>query len=906
MKKLLLVFAAATMVFFCSCRHEDFDLLKHPIHVQGGASLHLGAPIGNGEMTVDDLFSMINDPTIDSLLDTNQSVITLHFETAVNDTVTGSGLNINTKKIIGKLRGGELPWGRNRANQRWTPRRTANDRTWSPRRSGRVNMAKSGGFAPKTGTPDNIFSIADTISYSFDLDMLTNSSFFNDADFELNTVSLDLNINLNAICPEAARHYLDDYITFTVDSVMIFYTTEEGVQQFNHHPFDGNTSFVYGHDSPTGIGITQQTLVIPFPNVNIAEIVNAKPSSMTARFRYKIDVARSLVLDEVANVDTTGIFLTGIDLNTVSLNDLSNIDSATIMNDVQNNLANTDTLWLINYLIPNANIDTSDPQTILNYLGLADTGAVLALLSIDTNEPMTILAAAGIDTNRDALAAAANVDLNDTNALINAATNGAVTSMTDTLGIIFAATNGAGVIINPLTNDTVIDTSYFISQITNGQGVQTNGDLDTNWLIQQACPGATGDNDTNFFLSAAVGVNYPPSTPADTNTLLSGAIGINYPITDSSSVAALAGIPSLTDTAAMMTMFNCDTAGILNPTDFIGLTPAQIQHKRDSVMNAARQTIEDSVKNRVSNYIRTQMEDYIKQNVTNYLETQIHNFVTNQLTPYVKTTLQDYVTDVATDYITDRIGTYYRDTIITYLENRVYEYVYDVIQDSIEAAMVSRLENFTTLKDNLVGIMDTVSQSSYACNATVSVNIPFEMKIGSLAHPIDVELWKDGEEPIDVDALLNKLPTFVGASIDPSYFNMRVDNMMPLEFIVTAELLDANKVPLATIINGDTIKPGPLVQVPGNPTCWQVDTTADPTVSVISAEMDQAKLRKLKDAKYVRMNLVLSSDNKFVYVRREDKMSFRAYLQANASANVDLTLVGRSTGIIPGALHNIW
>ena len=201
--------------------------------------------------------------------------------------------------------------------------------------------------------------------------------------------------------------------------------------------------------------------------------------------------------------------------------------------------------------------------------------------------------------------------------------------------------------------------------------------------------------------------------------------------------------------------------------------------------------------------------------------------------------------------------------------------------------MRERIENFTSLKDTLVGIMNDVSQSNYACNVTLAVNVPFEMKIGSLAYPMDVELWKDGQNPIDVDAILNKLPNFVDASLDDSYFNMKVANGMPLEFVVNAELLDANKLPLCNLIENDTIKAAQLVQDENNPTLY---SAGDSTISVIRATMNQEKLKKIKDSKYVRMNLNLSTNNQFVYVRKTDKMAFRAYLQANANANVDITV----------------
>lgn len=1150
MKKLLFVLAATTLVFFSSCRHDDFELLRHKVHVQGGANVHLGTPVGTGEMSIDDLFNMINDTTINNMMDSTSNVITLHYETSMTDTVSGGNFNLGAKKAIGQMMVKNLPWGQNRVSRRWAPRRTNNDHKWTPRVSSRVNAAKTGQYnnAKDGSTPDNIFSYSDTVSYAIDLNMLTNSSFFSDADFELNTVSLDFGMNLLAVCPEAARHYLDDYLTVTIDSLVIFYTDEDGIEHaFSHAPFDGSMApNVFGHYSPTGVGITQQPIVLSYSNVNIAEIVNAKPTSMKARFRFTIDVARSMVLDVVArpDFDTTGLFLTGLDLNTVNLNDVSNMDTASLMNNVRDNLASVDTLWLINYLF-NANIDTTNPQTVLDFLNI-DTGYVLNYLGIDTTRPRTVLYAAGFtDTSDLALGVGAGLPVNatgdafdtcelikralhlhdceDTNSLIAGATNdsgyhdgaldtnyflrlltgnpnlttdstvailnwiGIDTSesnlgnilldagldTSDHEAMIYGATghhlitgedttyflqtilgndldspedttalvelilghtlqteNDTNWLIAQVTGHPYNDTNYYLQQITGNPtitqsdtnallSIATGGAItstsDTNGMIQEAvdCPSTSDTNcilfkaighttsDTNAILSLAT--NGTITSTNDTNSMLQAAIG--HTTSDTNAILSLAtggaitsktdtcniikaatnnAITNCNDTTQYMNAFGIDTVGIVNsidttgmidPAEYVGMTPAQIQarkdqlydHLRDSVENAMKAQVEDSITGRVQNYVKNNVSDYIADTVSNYVKNtvsdyitdtvqkyvdkkishyintsvtgyfdwRIEDYVTNTVTDYITDTVTSYVTDTMESYFTDRIAEYvedvlgdyledtitnalkqgiqdiivpritdyvldtvtdyvtnkvlkaYRDTIYHYLEERVREYVYDVFVDTLHYVMNQRLENFTALKDTLLGIMDEVSEAKYACSATVAVNVPFEIKIGHLSYPLEVELWKDGGNALDVEAILNKLPNFVDASLDDSYFNMRVANGMPLEFVVSADLLDANKNVLCNLIPNDTIKSAQLTQVENNPTCWEA---SDTTISVIRATMDQDKLFKVKNSKYVRMNLTLSSNNKFVYVKRTDKMAFRAFLQANANAQVDLVV----------------
>ncbi len=1056
MKKLLFVFAAATLVFFSACRHDDFELLRHQVHIQGGANMHLGAPVGNGEMSIDDLFNMMDDPMIDSLMDTSSNIITVTFETSMHDTVSAGNISIGAKKAFGGLKVKDLPGGSTRVNRAWTPKRNSNGQRWSPRRSNRVQAAASGKYAPKpSGTPDNIISISDTVSYPFQLDMLTNSSFLNDADFELSNVSLRMNLTLDAICPENARQYLDNYLTFTVDSMLIFYYTEDGqVHQFDQYPFDGNMPpNVFGHDSPTGTGITQYTMHLSFDDydINIAPIVNAKPTSLRVRFRYKIDVARSMVLDVVSRpeFDTTGFFLTGLNLNTITLDDVSNFDTASLMNDIRNNLANIDTLATLNYLF-NSNIDTSDPMTVLNFLNV-DTSDVLNYLNIDTAWPRTTMYNAGLvsDTTDGGLIHGAGLPVNsdgqggwvvDTCSFLSMATENIVNGCNDTMGLVRAIFGNQAIHVE--NGDTLYDTTYFLGELTNGAitsldstndildwiGVDYSEDniknllvdagyltlpdtsdealmravfnnhyigegaptSDTNWFINQATNGAitdlhdttgiinaatngagidnNGDIDTNYFISLAFGPgSIKPNGDVDTNYFIGMIVGpgvtmddpedilSHYNITtDTAQLAQHAGIPGLTsnppDTAAAAAYLNLPYSNdpvefsatlLANPNSFsdYGYTGAQItamasnpsalQAAVDDIIGQMRQRIIDSIAENVTRWVEDTVEtlisdelastieqplaDTIGNRITNYLENTLGDFIENHVETFVEDNLSEYFEQIISDtistrlqnylvprietyinehvvpFVEDTILNYYKPIILDYLEERVLEYVTDKFNDTLQYVLNERISNFTGIKDTLESIMNQVSQAKFDVNGTVSVNVPFEMKINSFPYTMEMELWKDGGNPIDVEAILNKLPNFVDASLDDSYFNMKVSNGMPLEFRITAELLDANKATLATLIPGDTIKAAKTVIDSVNTTtgAW---VASDTTISLIQATMNQAMLFKLKESKYVRLNLVLTSNNKPVAVKRDDKMAFRAYIQANANANVDLTV----------------
>lgn len=257
--------ALASVLLLVSCNKDDMELLRSPYRLQGELSPSFGLPvISNGQLNLNDLL-MSFDGTFEGLI-TDDNTITFEYKDTIRETIPiGS--------MIAK-RGGE-------------------------RKSGRVERWKSG----KAGKAKSVvpFIARDTvIEYTLPID------FFDKADMQSivdgNMSIHELRFNLDAVvsgtCPPNVDSALRAYVNARFDNVTIKYT---------------------GHDNVlrTFTGFAGQSLqlndiieggTVRFDSVNLAEIVNSMPRSITAGFHMHVEVDSGLVLDNLGLLtDTTGI-----------------------------------------------------------------------------------------------------------------------------------------------------------------------------------------------------------------------------------------------------------------------------------------------------------------------------------------------------------------------------------------------------------------------------------------------------------------------------------------------------------------------------------------------------------------------------------------------------------------------
>lgn len=240
MKKIML-FAAVLFAFgaLTSClRSDDWEILKHPIHVTGTLSPQYGVPVASGEMNINDLLSSLSSDYSGYL--SNDEVVTVQYDTSLSDTIYASSLSIPSSKTL-KLRG-------------------AKDAIW---------------YSKDT-------TLVDTI----DID------FFNDV-----TVSGNINIehiwvNLGVRAYGECSDVVKPYVKARFENLSIKYEDHNGVLK----TFSGVSVGRIDIDDISD-GFERH-----FDSIDVKDIANDMPRRIIASYKMKFRVSSDLVSDNMANM----------------------------------------------------------------------------------------------------------------------------------------------------------------------------------------------------------------------------------------------------------------------------------------------------------------------------------------------------------------------------------------------------------------------------------------------------------------------------------------------------------------------------------------------------------------------------------------------------------------------------
>lgn len=259
MKKNMFIFMAAALLL-SSCSKEDKMLLQHPYRLQGELSPSFGLPvISNGQLNLYDLMSSF-DGTFEGLI-TADNTITFEYKDTIRETIPIGGM-------IAK--------------------------------SGQKGLKSSAHVSRKAKSVTPYITRDTVIEYTLPIDFFDKAEMQSvvDGNVKINKLRFNLDAVVQGECPPNVDSALRAYVSARFDNVTIRYT---------------------GHDNQTHTftGFASQSLLlndiieggtVRFDSVNMADIVNSLPRSITAGFRMHVEVDSGLVLDNLGLLmDTTGI-----------------------------------------------------------------------------------------------------------------------------------------------------------------------------------------------------------------------------------------------------------------------------------------------------------------------------------------------------------------------------------------------------------------------------------------------------------------------------------------------------------------------------------------------------------------------------------------------------------------------
>ncbi|MBR4229641.1 MAG: hypothetical protein IKR83_02910 [Bacteroidales bacterium] len=251
MKRSVILVTALMLTLFSSCiRNEDLELLRHPIHVQGEVDPYFGVPIAYGELTLNDIYEMLNE-NYTGWLDPNEDVVTLVFDTTAQDVIYALGYDPSgdTAKMHPSAKGG----------------------------------AK--GFMDFIDT---------TLEYSVDISLFDDAriSSITAGNIAINHLWFNLDAVYQGHCQPGYDTIVQNHVRATADSLVIKYVGHDYIT----HVFTGLPPI-----EPITINTVLNRQTLSFDSIDLAPLINTMPRKIIASFRFKFSIDDSWAISNITN-----------------------------------------------------------------------------------------------------------------------------------------------------------------------------------------------------------------------------------------------------------------------------------------------------------------------------------------------------------------------------------------------------------------------------------------------------------------------------------------------------------------------------------------------------------------------------------------------------------------------------
>jgi hypothetical protein len=235
-RKLFLVLALAALITLPSCvREEDWDLLKHPIHVTASVDPNIGAPIASGQLSFNDILHMLSS-TYTGIVDPNADIITIHFDTVMTDTIRHLADTNYSSSLIPPF---------------------------------------------KTGKAATIIKDT-TITYGLDITLFDNIEIEDlvAGNIEIGSLLLNVNSFIKADCPDSVIVGVRRYVSAAINNFTINYTDHNGNNQvfttFSNEQIPVDSLLVGFHYNRT--------------DIELRDIINEMPRHIEVSYRFHFEL----------------------------------------------------------------------------------------------------------------------------------------------------------------------------------------------------------------------------------------------------------------------------------------------------------------------------------------------------------------------------------------------------------------------------------------------------------------------------------------------------------------------------------------------------------------------------------------------------------------------------------------
>lgn len=187
-------------------------------------------------------------------------------------------------------------------------------------------------------------------------------------------------------------------------------------------------------------------------------------------------------------------------------------------------------------------------------------------------------------------------------------------------------------------------------------------------------------------------------------------------------------------------------------------------------------------------------------------------------------------------------------------------------------------------------LMDSLKVASMDYHLGVDAHFPCNFYFENMPYTVDLNLG-EGLQQFNFDSIINNIHSGINSEIQESELNLEFSNGLPLGFVVTAEVRDAQGTPLFTLANGENIP----AAMANNLLQSGIHTVSTAEKSTISVAIDQEKLLQLRNAKTIHLKALVSTSNNVpsgetVAIRKDNFLGIRAYLKLNPKVSIDIPI----------------
>lgn len=180
-------------------------------------------------------------------------------------------------------------------------------------------------------------------------------------------------------------------------------------------------------------------------------------------------------------------------------------------------------------------------------------------------------------------------------------------------------------------------------------------------------------------------------------------------------------------------------------------------------------------------------------------------------------------------------------------------------------------------------VLDSVRMSKLIYTADINVTMPLSVQFNNLTFSFDTIDLGDGLSSVNLDSIIASISSGLSVDIDKSLIRLVLNNGIPMEFTLSAEMQDGAGNKLIELVDGATIASSYVALG----TDGRYRATGD-RQTVVESVLSNSDIDKLSRARNMKVVLRTDSDNKHVVIRRTDFLRLKAYLQTNPTVHIDI------------------